>query len=78
MDLVLEQTINADAACQRAGLSALINSVSARQRWEEPHFLWTTIISKVFEDLGMTKNEDVSNSLRPRLIRNDHEDMNKL
>ena len=39
MDLVLEQTINADAACQRAGLSALINSVSARQRWEEPHFL---------------------------------------
>ena len=31
----------------------------ARQGWEESHFLCTTIISKVFEDLGMTKKEDV-------------------
>ena len=78
IDLVLEQTINADAACQRAGVSALTNSISARQRWAESHFLRTTIISKVFEDLGMTKKEDVSNNFRPHRIRNDHADLNKV
>ena len=33
VDLTLEQTINADVACQRTGISALTNSTSARQRW---------------------------------------------
>ena len=37
--LALEQTVNADAACQRAGVSALTNSISARQRCAESHFL---------------------------------------
>ena len=34
IDLVLERTINADTACQRAWVSALTNSISARQRWD--------------------------------------------
>ena len=78
IDLVLEQTISADAACQRTGVSALTNSISARQRWAESHFLRTTIISNVFEDLVMTKKEDVSNNLRPHRIRNDHAVLNKV
>ena len=72
IDVVLEQTLNADVACQRTGVSALTNSVSTWQRRAEPHFLRTTIIGQDFEDLGMTKKEDVLNNLRPHRIRNDH------
>ena len=32
IDLTLEQTINADAACQRSGIISLTNSISAWQR----------------------------------------------
>ena len=35
VDLMLEQTINPDAACQRTRISPLTNSISPRQRWEE-------------------------------------------
>ena len=58
--------------------SALTNSISARQRWAESHFLRTTIIGKVFKDLRMTKKEDVSNNLRPHQILNDYADRNKV
>ena len=75
---MLKQTINADAACQRTGVSALTNSISAWQIWAESHFLRTTIISNVFEDLRMTKKEDVSNNLRPHRIRNDNVDLHKV
>ena len=39
IDLRIEKTINADAACPRTGVSALTNSISARQVWAESHFL---------------------------------------
>ena len=32
------------AASQRAGVASIANSISARQRWAESHFLRTTII----------------------------------
>ena len=38
IDLTLEQTINADAANQRTGITSLTNSISAHQRWAESHF----------------------------------------
>eukprot|EP00794_Sanderia_malayensis_P002176 gene2176-2472_t len=76
IDLTLEQTINADAASQRTGISALTNSISARQRWAESHFLRTTIISTVFEDLVLTKKEDVSNDLKHHHIKKSHENRN--
>eukprot|EP00794_Sanderia_malayensis_P015514 gene15514-17096_t len=75
IDLTLEQTINADAASQRTGISALTNSISARQRWAESHFLRTTIISAVFEDLGLTKKEDVSNDLKHHNVKKSHENI---
>ena len=50
IDLTLEQTINADAACQRTGVVALTNSISARQRWAQSHSLRVTIISKFLKN----------------------------
>ena len=80
IDLVLQQTINADAACQRTGVSALTNSISARQRRTDSHFLRTAMKNKFFEDLSlsMTKKEDVSSNLRPHQTSNDHADLNKV
>jgi hypothetical protein len=68
----LEQTINADAASQRTGIASLTNSISARQRWAESHFLRSSVISQVFEDLNMSKREDVSASLKPHRIKKDN------
>ena len=36
--LVVEKTINVNAAWQRTGVSALTNSISTRQRWAESNF----------------------------------------
>ena len=36
--LAVEKTINANAAWQRTGVSALTNSISTRQRWAESNF----------------------------------------
>ena len=42
-DHTLEQTINANAACQRLGISAMTNSNSTRQRWAQSHYIRTSI-----------------------------------
>ena len=55
IELTLEQTKNTDAASQRTGISSLTNSISARQRWAESHFLRMSIISDVFNDLNVSK-----------------------
>ena len=69
IDLTLEQTVNADVACQRRGIIALTNSISARQRWAQNHSLRTTIISTVFEELNLSKKEDVSEDIKPHRIK---------
>lgn len=51
IDLTLEQTINADAACQRTGISAITNSFLAKERWAKNHFNSISIISHVFDEL---------------------------
>ena len=60
IDLALEQTINTDAANQRTGISLLTNSISARQQWAESHFLCVPFISNSFNELNMTKKEDIT------------------
>ena len=65
IDLTLEQTITADAASQKSGITSLTNSIGARQRWARSHFLRTKIISYVFEKVGMSEKEDVTQDLRP-------------
>lgn len=78
IDLTLEQTVNADAACQRSGITALTNSISARQRWAQSHSLRVTIISKVFEELDLSRKEDVSEDLKPHRIKQNCKDLEKL
>ncbi|XP_057306368.1 uncharacterized protein LOC130644684 [Hydractinia symbiolongicarpus] len=78
IDLTLEQTINADAACQRKGISALTNSISARQRWAQSHSIRTSIVSYVFENLGMTKQEDVSQDLKASRMRQNSKDLHQV
>lgn len=70
--------MNADAACQRSGISALANSISARQRWVQRHSLRVTVISKVFEELGLSRKEDVSEDLKPHRIKQNCKDSQKL
>ena len=69
VDLTLEQIINADAASQRTGISAVTNSISARQRWPESHCIRLSIISHLFEELNFTKEEDISRDLKPNTIK---------
>ena len=78
IDLTLEQTINADAASQKTGISYITNSLSARQRWTESHFLRTTIITDVMEDLSLTKKEDVTQDLQPSKIRKNNNYLTKI
>ena len=78
IDLTLEQTINHDAASQRSGISSLTNSISARQRWAESHFLRMSVINDVLEEAGMKKKEDITYKLRPDVIRKDNECVSKL
>ena len=72
MDLALEQTINADAANQRTGISSLTNPISARQQWTESHFLRMSVISNLFTELNMTKKEDITSTLKPHNVKNDN------
>lgn len=78
IDLTLEQTINADAASQKMGISFITDSISARQRWAESHFLRTAVISSVFEELGMTKKEDISKDLKNYRIKSDNAALKKI
>ena len=79
IDLTLEQTINADAACQRSGISALTNSISARQRWAQSHSIRVTVISKVFEEMGLiARNEDVTEELKSHRMKQNSRDLEKL
>jgi hypothetical protein len=73
VDLTLEQTINADAASQRMGISYLTDSISARQRWAESHFLRTSVISSVLEEFGLSNKEDTTKDLQKHKIKGDNE-----
>ena len=55
-----------------------INSISARQRWAESHFLHTSVISQVFDDLGMVTKEDVARDLKESQIKRNCKDLNKI
>ena len=52
INLTLEQTTNAEAASPRLGVLSIANSISARRRWAESHYLCTTIVSTLLENLG--------------------------
>lgn len=60
VDLTLEQTVNANAANKLTGISSFTNSIYARQRWSETHFIRTAIITHLFESLNLNKNSEDS------------------
>ena len=74
IDLTLELTINADAASQRTGVSVFTNSISARRRWVQSHFLRMSVVSHLLESLDLNKKEDVTVDLQ----NNKRENMQRL
>ena len=78
IDLTLKQTINADAAYQRRGIIALTNSISAQQRWAQSHSLRTSIISHLFESVGISKLKDLSDDLKRSQIKKNSEDVQQI
>ena len=72
IDLTLEQTINTDASSQHFGITSMINSISARQRWAESHFSRTTITLSLLDMLNLKKNEDVPQYLQHGVMLKDN------
>ena len=66
--MTLEQIINKDAASQKHGISSLTNSIAARQH--------PSIISDVFEELGMSQKEDITKDLKKYKITKDNSAVN--
>ncbi|GFY57818.1 uncharacterized protein TNIN_176351 [Trichonephila inaurata madagascariensis] len=60
INLVLEQTINADAARSLTGVIHLTNSISARHWWARNHDVGSTIINQAYPELGVPTHQDVS------------------
>ena len=54
------------------GITYLTNSMSAKERWAESHFLRTSVISNVFNQLGMSKKEDILSDLKTYKVKNDN------
>ena len=68
--MVLEQIINANAARRLTGVIHFTNSISARQRWAQNHDIRSTIISEVYQELGLQTYQDISFDLNPHNIQN--------
>ena len=62
IDLTLEQTMNANAASKKMGISYLTNSISG-------HFLRTSIITDALDELSISKQEDVTQDLTSNRVR---------
>ncbi|GFW84840.1 uncharacterized protein TNCV_681281 [Trichonephila clavipes] len=69
IDLVLDQTINADAARKLTGIIQITNSISARRRWALSHDIRSTIISYVYKDLDLQIEQDVTAELTNHNIK---------
>ena len=78
VDLTLEQTINADAASQKVGITNLTNSISARQKWAASHYIRTEIISNLKDDLNLSTKDDINKELKESRIEKDNSDLLKL
>lgn len=58
VDYKVETTINADAANSSTGIWHFTTLVSARQRWALSHSVRATIISKLLENIGISRRDD--------------------
>ena len=78
IDLTLELTINDDAASQRTGIAAFTNSISARKRWGQNHFLRMSVMSHLLDTLDLNKKEDVTADIKPCKMRKNADALKKL
>lgn len=63
VDLVVEQTVNADAENALTGLTHMRNSIGARQRWALSHSMRSKIVTSLLEDVNFHKKDDVTSEL---------------
>ncbi|CAH0562801.1 unnamed protein product [Brassicogethes aeneus] len=78
IDLILEETINLDAANSMTGISHITNSIAARQRWCKSHSFRTSVISNMMQDLSLRRKQDVSGDLKESSIKKSHSQIEKL
>ena len=78
VDLTLKQIISTDAACQRTGISALTNSISAIQGCTQSHSVRVTLISKMFEEMGLTRKKGVTEELKFHRMNQNWQHLEKL
>ena len=77
VDITLKQTVNADAASRKTGITAF-NTDAARQRWMVTRSVRSAIIGNLMAKARLKPPDDVVKELMPQRIRGDTEDMNKL
>ena len=64
--------INADVASQKTGITSLTNSIGVS------HFLRIKIISYVFDKVGMSKKEDVTQDLKPNQMKKNNKHLQNI
>ena len=77
VDLTLEQTVNADAASRKTGISAF-QTDSTRTRWMITRSTRSAIVSTLLHQAGLRSPDDVVKELKPYRIQKDNNDMKTL
>ena len=77
VDITLEQTVNADAASRKTGITAF-GTDGARQRWMVTRSVRSAIVGNLMTKAGLKPPDDAVKELMPHRIKVDTEDMNKI
>ena len=77
VDLILEQTVNADAASRKTGIYAF-QTDSTRTRWMITRSTRSAIVSTLLHQAGLRSPDDVVKELKPYRIQKDNNDMKTL
>ena len=56
----------------------LVGHVSAQQRWAQSHFIRTSIVSHLFDLLGMSNKKDVTQDLKTNKIKRNSDNLHEL
>ena len=78
VDLVLEQTVNADAASRLTGLSAATNNYNARLRWMMTKSTRAALTSTLQAMVGLGGPDSVVADARPCRIKRDASDLKRV
>ena len=78
VDIVLEQTVNADAASRTTGISAFALSEGARNRWMMTHSVRSSLNGALLNIAGLQPAEETAKSLQTHRVKKDNEDIGKI